>query len=98
MRVIGVSVWVVDELDEEGGGVGDLVDREEASTSSLRIRPSLPVPVTSDVSIPWSFRRPRTAGVASELRLLLAEGFGTSCGSGSWSSSDWCFLAAFRGC
>lgn len=34
-------------------------------TSSFRTRPSLPVPVTSEIWTSSSFSRPRTAGVAS---------------------------------
>lgn len=73
---MGVSVWVRVESDgaddEDGGDVEDAVERASANfcTSSLRTRPSLPVPMTELISTSKVFRRPRTAGVASELCLL----------------------------
>lgn len=71
----GSSIWAASAgggaLVVEGAGCGDGVvgasSRAAAKvwTSSFRTRPSLPVPVTSDISTLSSFKRPRTAGVAS---------------------------------
>ena len=54
---------VVDVEGVEEGGVESLA-AANLWTSSLRTRPSLPLPVTWDMSTSSSFKRPRTAGVA----------------------------------
>ena len=94
VREIEVSVWGVVEVreicgDEDGDGSDGV--REVAAwfwTSSLRTRPSLPVPVTWLMSILRSFKSPRTAGVANELCLPLVSTFGVTSGSVCSCNSD----------
>lgn len=71
VRLTSDSVCLVSGVMDGAAGVaigdtGESLFSTYLRTSSLRTRPSLPVPVTSRMFSPWVLRRPRTAGVARD--------------------------------